>query len=97
MCLWTSEQRNRGARSRGTDEGHSDAVGGFSEATGGEAGRTWCLVGALKPKDYLLFTLLLKQRWTSMGGAQMVFVLKFILLNFVPVFFFLNLKNRLKL
>lgn len=60
----------------------------------GKWGRTFG-GGALKPKDYLPFTLLLKQRWTSVGRGQNCFCVKIYFIKFCASIFFL--KNRLKL
>lgn len=68
---------------------------------GGQKSGRWdqifCLGDALKTKDYLPFILFRNKDGLPCSGAKTVFVLKFIQLNFVPVFFFFFLKNRLKL
>lgn len=59
--------------------------------------RTFCLGVALNPKDYLPFTVLLKQRWTSVGRDQNSFCVKIYFIKFCASIFFFLLKNRLKL
>lgn len=51
--------------------------------------KAFSLGDALKTKNYLPFTLLFETEMNFSGGVtKTVFVLKLILLNFVPVFFF---------